>query len=460
MELIIFGAGHAGRDALQIFGSDIVGCFADNDNSKQKFCGKQVISFAELQEKYEQAVIIIASYDYAEDIAKQFDEAGMRWYSLFTRETYAHFPYFVQNVWHSLSYEEVLADFHLEQKGSLCLYGERDIPLLYAYLLHMRLADKVVAISRADEHNCQGERKHCFDRMLTDVGTALKQTDTVIVSVPRSRDNNYEILDDADRDKLVYLADYEQFIHIFQHPELKKFCDKHKGERCFLIGNGPSLQADDLNTLHKHNEITFAFNKIYKIFPETNWRPTYYAISDSDVYGINIDEVMKLHLPAMFFSDGALQNWYISGTERRVPGAYYFHEQLEKLNFKPPRFSHDFSKMTFGGVTCTYDVGFQLALYMGFSQIYLLGIDNSSPGKSLFGQGMHFYRNNMTKKEEKFYGNIRDTIGTLDDAFINAEIAYRMAKKELKKRHVSVYNATRGGALEVFERVDFDALFD
>ena len=38
-------------------------------------------------------------------------------------------------------------------------------------------------------------------------------------------------------------------------------------------------------------------------------------------------------------------------------------------------------------------------------------------------------------------------------------IAYEFIKKETEKQGVKVYNATRGGALEVFERVDFDLLF-
>src|SRR5699024_7865108 len=52
----------------------------------------------------------------------------------------------------------------------------------------------------------------------------------------------------------------------------------HKGERCFIIGNGPSLRAEDLDKLK--NEITFACNRINLIFDQTDWRPTYYCITD------------------------------------------------------------------------------------------------------------------------------------------------------------------------------------
>ena len=54
--------------------------------------------------------------------------------------------------------------------------------------------------------------------------------------------------------------------------------DKHKGQRCFVIGNGPSLRISDLDRLK--DEITFASNKIYLAFEETDWRPTYYTAVD------------------------------------------------------------------------------------------------------------------------------------------------------------------------------------
>ena len=57
--------------------------------------------------------------------------------------------------------------------------------------------------------------------------------------------------------------------------KMKELKDTKIGKRCFIIGNGPSLKAEDLSKLYKNNEITFAFNRIYHIFDQTKWRPTY-----------------------------------------------------------------------------------------------------------------------------------------------------------------------------------------
>lgn len=59
---------------------------------------------------------------------------------------------------------------------------------------------------------------------------------------------------------------------------LKTLKGIHAGKRCFIIGNGPSLCAEDLDKLK--DEYTFAANRIYEIFYLTEWRPTYYFVVD------------------------------------------------------------------------------------------------------------------------------------------------------------------------------------
>ena len=65
---------------------------------------------------------------------------------------------------------------------------------------------------------------------------------------------------------------------------IRKFKNIHSGERCFIIGNGPSLNADDLDKLAEQGYVTFAFNRIYHIFDQTDWRPTYYMSQDEKMH--------------------------------------------------------------------------------------------------------------------------------------------------------------------------------
>ena len=79
---------------------------------------------------------------------------------------------------------------------------------------------------------------------------------------------------------------------------------------------------------------------------------------------------------------------------------------------------------------------------MGFKEIYLLGVDCNYKGK------LHFY--NSDKLEKKM-------INHNEDGMIKC---YRSAKKYADEHGIKIFNATRGGALEVFPRVDFDSLFE
>ena len=62
------------------------------------------------------------------------------------------------------------------------------------------------------------------------------------------------------------------------YQKLAALKDKHQGKRAFIIGNGSSLRISDLDRLT--GEITFACNKIYLAFDQTQWRPTYYVAGD------------------------------------------------------------------------------------------------------------------------------------------------------------------------------------
>ena len=86
----------------------------------------------------------------------------------------------------------------------------------------------------------------------------------------------------------------------------------------------------------------------------------------------------------------------------------------------------------------------QIAIYMGFKEIYLMGVDcNYTVGTS-----NHFVEAGNTIPDE----DIRT-------AYKRLLCGYKEVKKYLKKhRDIKVYNATRGGMLEIFPRVDIDKI--
>ncbi|MDE6751030.1 MAG: hypothetical protein K2K21_18490, partial [Lachnospiraceae bacterium] len=86
-DIIIFGSGQIGREALSFLGNDNVACFCDNNlllAGTEKH-GKPVISFEELRNKYSEAVIVIAVAGYgAYAIAEQCEENSLSDYLIYT----------------------------------------------------------------------------------------------------------------------------------------------------------------------------------------------------------------------------------------------------------------------------------------------------------------------------------------------------------------------------------------
>ena len=101
------------------------------------------------------------------------------------------------------------------------------------------------------------------------------------------------------------------------------------------------------------------------------------------------------------------------------------------------------------------------AVYMGFSEIYLIGCDCTST----FTGNTHFingYTDDKLKQRDakKIVDRMRRLGIQSDDYekyFLDGSLnAYTLLKEHAIKHHVKIFNATRGGALEVFDRVDLD----
>lgn len=229
---------------------------------------------------------------------------------------------------------------------------------------------------------------------------------------------------------------------------IKTFKDKHKGERCFIIGNGPSLKIEDLDSLI--NEYTFAANRIYNFLSQTEWRPTYYLSVDRDVMRHSIQELNKYDFKELFLAtDMNFDMTKLKGKATRIFLDNKFH--VNKYNDLSAYICEDVSKSFSDGYTVTF-VAIQFAIYMGFKKIYLLGMDFnfstmiSSSGKKIVNKDVkdHFY-------EKKYQA-------TVPCFYDNNLYAYNVAKEYADSHDIKILNATRGGKLEVFERVDFDSI--
>ena len=229
--------------------------------------------------------------------------------------------------------------------------------------------------------------------------------------------------------------------------------DKFKNRRCFFIGNGPSLQAKDLDILQEHGEITFAFNRIYNIFNQTIWRPTFYISQDEKMLSGCKNIVDNLDLPVKFIPIQLM--WYY---DIQIHDATYFNMKNQRENNLKDNllWSNNAASSIYCASTGMYTAA-QLATYMGFASIYLIGVDH------------HFHISQNDKGEIVIDDKVKDYFSDnynqdRDNLYIpnteNSTYTYIAMKKYCNGMNINIYNATRGGRLEVFPRVEFDSLFD
>jgi hypothetical protein len=119
-------------------------------------------------------------------------------------------------------------------------------------------------------------------------------------------------------------------------------------------------------------------------------------------------------------------------------------------------FSTDVTNGIWGGATVTY-AAMQLAYYMGFSEVILIGVDHSfstqgTPHKVVRSEG-----NDPNNFDANYFGaGFRWQLPDLN----TSEIAYSMAKRAFEQDDRRIVDATLGGKLQVFEKLNYINLFN
>ena len=233
--------------------------------------------------------------------------------------------------------------------------------------------------------------------------------------------------------------------------QLLSFKGKHKGQRAFILGNGPSLNQCDLSLLK--GEVTFGVNAIFLNRERMGFYPTYYVVEDDFVAEDRADEINQLRGPRKFFGN------YLSYCLQSQPDVVWMNL---RMNYGPypgfPHFSRNAARMVWVGGTVTY-VCLQLAYYMGFTEIYLLGFDHSykiPADAKIDGEGILSQSNDPNHFNPGYFGK---GYRWHDPMVERMEQAFRQARDIFENNGRKILNATIGGKLEVFDRVDYYSLF-
>lgn len=307
-------------------------------------------------------------------------------------------------------------------------------------------------------------------------GKKEKKDYFIISSVGYCRDMKNDLLKQGVSEEMMFsfennellLAIYEEMIDWEKYTKkVERFKDYHKNDkRCFIIGNGPSLRIEDLEKLC--DDVTFACNTIYAIYDSTDWRPNYYITGDTvlcDRILANKENVKEIIAGCEAAFLGVVGKGFEFRDDNELQMIYYLRREHKRdENTQLPCFSDDCSEVVYNSSMVTY-VMLQLAVYMGFKQIYLLGMDFTFSHEyhkdgTIEIKNVINHMEQIEKIDKTFHQAVEDLHGSYYLADMDSQLeGYLAAKKFADEHGIKIYNATRGGRLEVFDRVNFDTLF-
>jgi hypothetical protein len=238
------------------------------------------------------------------------------------------------------------------------------------------------------------------------------------------------------------------YLHPWRRQSLRALDDlrgKYAGRRAFIIGNGPSLQETDLSLLA--NDFTFGLNRIYLMFARAGFSTSCLVAINDLVIEQCVNEMQHLSIPRFF-------SWH----SRRFVSSSTPLPQLPTFlytTYESPGFASDVRGRVWEGATVTY-VALQLAFHMGFSPVILIGVDHSFASKGIANTTVTSTGDDPNHFSPEYFGKgFRWQLPDLE----TSALAYRMARMAYEREGRQVVDATVGGRLTVFPKVDYASLF-
>ena len=250
----------------------------------------------------------------------------------------------------------------------------------------------------------------------------------------------------------------------------EKFRGKHKGDRCFILATGPSIAKQDLTMLR--DEKCIAVSQFYLHSKARLIDPLYHVEAPNHPpYGTDFTEKLmagfRRHYSdrtQYFFGHTFYEHSFFSifqaNKDLKPKNAFFINyagsNQLNEHNCDDVRY-WDITQTPFTGRSVVY-CAIQLAVFMGFSKIYLLGCDHD-----------YFQRfSNREYQDHHFYSDAEGGIEGVASYLSNFTMEqwfeeyyfrwkqYRLMKEYLSTRGQLIFNATEGGMLDVFPRVNLE----
>lgn len=233
--------------------------------------------------------------------------------------------------------------------------------------------------------------------------------------------------------------------------------NRHSGQRCFLLGAGSSISRQDLSKLQGEIVISVSNTFVHPLF--STFDPRYHVLPPL------ISSHGKFYSPEKFVTwlrqmerktRAAEMVLHIGDRDMVEQNGLFRGQTIHWVEYGPwdGRFDFPIDLAHIPKIWSVSETAVTLAVYMGFSEIYLIGFDHD------WFNGTLVYFFDHTKEHA-----LRPDQANLD--YVDAEFQMRRHAEIFKKYkylysiHKNIYNANadKNHYMDVFPKVDFDGIF-
>lgn len=253
----------------------------------------------------------------------------------------------------------------------------------------------------------------------------------------------------------------------------KVFQDKYKGQRCFVLGNGPSLKNVDFSLLQ--DEIVFTVNQLPRNEEYAKLKSNFHFWADERFF--NIDETRPEDLELL----DVMKSVNTSGNKPVVFYEYCAKQMIEKYELDKVLDIHYFAlvHLDFDAYTKRHKIEVDkcapvfptvvqstiaMAVDMGFSEIILLGCDCTGflnvPLSRLNKAQEADYNYTISDNEKQRMEKLAKRASVRDELYSYVLLfdKYKLLYDYCKKHGVKLMNATESTLLENIPHVDLNSI--
>lgn len=245
----------------------------------------------------------------------------------------------------------------------------------------------------------------------------------------------------------------------------QKYEDKYLNQKCYILGNGPSLEKNSIDSIKK--EIVFSVNEFFRYNKAHVISPNYYVVADPVYFNLKHEEKLRFFtgLFGMKKANPNIKFWFPISVRPYVENEYSKYSQ--DIHYFAPFRNLDWveeNRINFiERVPNTYSViqyTILLAIYMGFKEIYLLGCEQTNiieNIKNYIGDCLPDYVYDISKKERKWCAESckRNSLENLLFGYYEIFKGYRKIHEICSKRGIKLVNCIDKTYIEDIPRGNF-----